>query len=48
MNKILMSPFLNVFSLYFLWFEVTKGPFIPLSILMAGVATEKPGSHLYP
>lgn len=42
-----MSPFLNVVLLTFLWFEVTKGPFTTLSILMAGVATEKPGPHLY-
>lgn len=26
---------------------MTKGHFTPLSILIAGVATEKPGSHLY-
>lgn len=44
------APFLNVVSLAFLWFEVTESPFLfdPLSILMAGVATEKPGSRLYP
>lgn len=29
LNCILMSPFLNVVSLAFLWFEVTKGPFAP-------------------
>lgn len=31
----------------FLWFEVTKGPFYSLSLVVAGVATEKPGSHHY-